>query len=222
MPWKKAGARLLVGGVGLGAVACGAPSDGEGSPLDKAQPDEVAQVTSRLSGDVSTCLSAPPADSYWNITPGYRGDISSAEPVPNTRPTHCSAWVSQFSWASTTTAPKEYYFLGTSNPMPGDQTNCQGVWVSREIHAPFGSGWTTLQAGNYYATWDGYHCLWPNTPMMPSQCSGGCTNSILQLWNSSGSWQDWASTWTTVRVINQPFYIYWPIPAVTTLEVDSK
>ncbi|HEX4337397.1 MAG TPA: hypothetical protein VH062_15885 [Polyangiaceae bacterium] len=208
--------------------ACGASADLPSDHADNGASEDIGTVSNALTGDTSSCLSDPPDYSVTNISPSFRGDVTSTEPgTTQYRTAHCAAWTTQFSWSTATTGGKEYYFDGTSNPMPGDQSSCQGVWDTQAIYGALPGGWHQLIGSEYNAVWEapGDVCAWPDAPVLPSgNCfNDSCHSDILQLWNAStASWTDWANSWKTVRVINQPFYIYWAIPSSTILEVNSR
>jgi hypothetical protein len=210
---------LCVGIPALGSVACGASA----GSTDNAHRDdtEIGSVNAPLVLDTTTCETDPALRSIGPINPNADGDINSTESssMASRRP-HCNAWVTDFTWSQTNNANKVYVFPDQKDPLPTDQTNCNAVWETHRVLGYFGNGaHTVLQNMNeFHTTWEGGgSCQWTGDIATPTCPTCGM---ILRLWADADNWIEWPQSYSALRVISQPMYAYWPIPASTGLVIQ--
>ena len=80
------------------------------------------------------------------------------------------------------------------------------------------SGSRLLHSGDFYAEWDGSQCLWSGADDMVSE---GGSLDILHFDNSASNSINRLKTYSRIRDITQPHWIYWPIPGMTDLYTGS-
>jgi hypothetical protein len=216
----------LTAALAVSLSACG-PQDAVSSTSEGSD-DEIAATKQALYGDTSGCRSPTLAVmSYKWFNANTHGDVWSTEGT-GARPANCNAWYTRYINQAVGTSAGEgmeaFFSTIPYDPMPGDATNCAGVWRSEQMWTTMDSQiWYDAKDSDSYASWSGSVCLFGGeavTPNFPGYGPrGGDMLWLTQAVATEHPWYEWLKVYQRIDSIAQPWWIYWPLRANTYASV---
>lgn len=186
----------------LAAVTCGgSPAAGDATVDDS----ELGTAQAPLYPDISTChTNAGGID--VNILASTRPSLQHVESSLENRLATCNAWVVDYVWNVSLPIMNFRGFARDGSEANAD--DCSVTWTSDRIYGrTSGGSFSTLHDRDTAAVWSGSSCTYGSVHF-PSQSQIG---SGITLQQSAPAARDRPSNYTSIRVINQAFYAFWPI-----------